>query len=119
MQSARTLTLAAGFLGFSAIVLGAISAHALNLGDSTHGFEVATRYQLIHALLMLFFAHQLKSKFSWSAVTGASLIISGCLFFCLGIYLKAFTGNAFWVEAAPLGGVSFMLAWICVGFVKK
>ncbi|MEI6805265.1 MAG: DUF423 domain-containing protein [Myxococcaceae bacterium] len=108
----------ASFLGFSAIVLGAIGAHALNLGDSSHSFEVATRYQLIHALLMLFFAHQLKNRFSWGAIIGASLIISGCMFFCLGIYLKAFTGNAFWVEAAPIGGISFMLAWVCVGFTK-
>lgn len=113
------MQLAASFLGFSAIVLGAIGTHAINLGDSHHSFEIATRYQLIHALLMLFFAHQLKNKFSWAPVLGASLIISGCLFFCLGIYLKAFTGNTKWVEAAPVGGISFMLAWICVGFVKK
>lgn len=118
MSSARLLRFTAGFLGFSAIVLGAIGAHALNLGDSNHSFEVATRYQLIHALLMLYFSHQLKFQFSWVSLAGACLIVSGCLFFCLAIYLKAITGNAFWVEAAPVGGISFMLAWVLVGFTK-
>jgi uncharacterized membrane protein YgdD (TMEM256/DUF423 family) len=114
MQSHQLFTYTASFLGFSAIVLGAISAHTLKLGNASHSFDIATKYQLIHALLLLFFAHQLKNQPSKTALVGACLILSGCLFFCLGIYLKAFTGNALWIEAAPLGGVSFMLAWLCI-----
>ena len=103
-----------GLLGFSAVVLGAIGAHVLQPGDWQRSFEIATRYQLIHALLLLYFAGQLQVKHFWAYRLGACLVILGCVFFCGGIYAKALTGDPIWVALAPVGGVSFMLAWLCV-----
>ena len=108
-----------GLLGFSAVFLGAVGTHVLNLGEGQHSFEVATRYQLIHALLLLYFAHQLEKRTCWSYRAGACLILLGCVFFCGGIYAKAFTGNPMWVSLAPMGGISFMCAWLCICIRNK
>ncbi|MES2504464.1 MAG: DUF423 domain-containing protein [Myxococcota bacterium] len=100
-----------GLLGFSAILLGAIGAHAVPLGVMSTSFETATKYQLLHALLLLYLSD--KSKI------GSLLIISGCVFFCGGIYLKAFTGNPIYTGLAPAGGISFMLAWLSLAFARN
>ena len=38
MHASGFFTIIAGFLGFGAVLLGAIGAHALNLGESAHSF---------------------------------------------------------------------------------
>lgn len=115
----RKITLVASILGAVAIVLGAFGAHALKKvlsPDSLVSFETGVRYQLYHALFLLFIATtslvqeaQKKQIFSMSCF--------GVLFFSGSIYLlttSTLTGIDFapigWVT--PLGGALLISAWI-------
>jgi len=115
----RKITLVASILGTVAIVLGAFGAHALKKvlpPDSLVSLETGVRYQLYHALFLLFVATtsliqeaQKKQIFSMTCF--------GVLFFSGSIYLlttSTLTGIDFapigWVT--PLGGALLISAWI-------
>ena len=115
----RKITLVASILGAVALVFGAFGAHALKKvlsPDSLVSFETGVRYQLYHALFLLFVATtslvqeaQKKQIFSMSCF--------GVLFFSGSIYLlttSTLTGIDFapigWVT--PLGGALLISAWI-------
>ncbi|MBK7127974.1 MAG: DUF423 domain-containing protein [Crocinitomicaceae bacterium] len=100
------------------ILLGAFAAHALekfaqpNLIDS---FEKGVRYQFYAGFALLIFGigfEKLKCNLRWFFILtliGVSLF-SGC------IYLYCFHEKVpvlkFFVYLVPLGGVSFVIAWI-------
>ena len=53
----KKILLAAAFLGITAIILGAFGAHALKKVlsvEQLQSFEVGVRYQMYHALFLLF-----------------------------------------------------------------
>ncbi|MFM2265398.1 MAG: hypothetical protein RLZ77_818 [Bacteroidota bacterium] len=124
----RKITLVASILGIIAIVLGAFGAHALKkvlTPDALVSFETGVRYQLYHALFLLFVATtslideaQKKQIFSMTRF--------GVLFFSGSIYIlttSALSGIDFapigWVT--PLGGALLISAWITlfIGVYKK
>ncbi len=115
----RKITLTATIFGLVAIILGAFGAHALKkvlTPEALVSFETGVRYQLYHALFLLFVATtslvddaQKKQIFSMTRF--------GVLFFSGSIYLLAtsgITGIDFspvgWVT--PLGGALLISAWI-------
>lgn len=115
----RKISLTAIVFGITAIILGAFGAHALKkvlTPDALVSFETGVRYQLYHALFLLFVA-------TTSLVDDAqkkqilSMTRFGVLFFSGSIYLlttSALTGIDFapigWVT--PLGGALFISAWV-------
>jgi len=105
----RALHTVAGLSGFSAVLLAALGSHALQLGELSHSWELATRYQLIHTLLLLFLI-QRANKF------GIVFVLLGILLFCGNIYLKFFMGPSLISGLIPVGGTCFMLAWLSVCF---
>ena len=124
----RKITLTATIFGLVAIILGAFGAHALKkvlTPEALVSFETGVRYQLYHALFLLFVATtslvddaQKKQIFSMTRF--------GVLFFSGSIYLlatSALTGIEFtpfgWFT--PLGGALLISAWIVlfIGVYKK
>ena len=119
---------AAGFFGMTAIILGAFGAHALKKVltiDQLATFETGVKYQMYHALFLLFLG--LNSHLSYKTKkTILALIIVGVIFFSGSIYLLATDSlNAFNFKVigfiTPIGGLLLILAWsiLMVHFLKK
>lgn len=113
------------FLGLLAVILGAFGTHALKeslTADQLLSFETAVRYQMYHAIVLLFvniydgFSIKQKNRISY-------LFFSGILFFSGSIYLiqlTKVTAKSIWF-VTPLGGLFFLIGWISmiIIFVKK
>ena len=114
----KKILLAAAFLGITAIILGAFGAHALKkvLSEAQlQSFEVGVRYQMYHALFLLFIGvfaflnEKERLVIFW-------LTITGVLFFSGSIYLLATNGitnfkTKFLGPITPRGGLLLISAW--------
>jgi uncharacterized membrane protein YgdD (TMEM256/DUF423 family) len=114
----KKILLAAAFLGITAVVLGAFGAHALKKVlsvEQLQSFEVGVRYQMYHALFLLFIGvfaflnEKERLLIFW-------LTILGVLFFSGSIYLLATNGitnlkTKFLGPVTPLGGLLLISAW--------
>lgn len=113
----KTIT-AGAFLGMLAIILGAFGAHALKAvltPEQLMTFETGVRYQMYHALFLLFIGTTglLSQKIK---KTIYYLVLVGVLFFSGSIYLLAtnsLTSFDFRVIGfiTPIGGFLLLLAW--------
>lgn len=101
----------AAILGLSAVVLGAIAAHAISDPKAVAALEKAALYQLIHAVLLLV----IRPYTSRFAQLGRWLILSGVLLFCGSIELKYLLGMVQATAVAPIGGVCLMSGWLMIG----
>lgn len=113
------------FLGLLAVILGAFAAHALKeilTLTQLQSFETAVRYQMFHAIVLLFvniyngFSVKQKNVISY-------LFFLGILFFSGSIYLiqlTPVTAKMIWF-VTPLGGLWFIIGWISMItiFIKK
>lgn len=113
----KTIT-AGAFLGMLAIILGAFGAHALKAVLSPEQlltFETGVRYQMYHALFLLFIGTtgMLSQKTKKNI---CFLVLFGVLFFSGSIYLLATNGlTSFDFRVigfvTPIGGFLLILAW--------
>lgn len=101
----------AAIFGFLAVALGAFGAHGLkstltSLG-TTESFEVAVRYQFLHALAMLVLARLRPFPAgAWWCFAMGILVFSGSLF------VLALTGLKWLGAVTPIGGVAFLAGWL-------
>lgn len=124
----RKIILTAAFLGFISIVLGAFGAHALKKLIDVNAlatFETGVRYQMYHALFLLFLATNAKVQEKTKKAI-LYLVIFGVLFFSGSIYLLAtnsITAFDFKVIGfvTPIGGLLLIVAWglLFIDFLKK
>ena len=115
----KRILLVAAFLGVTAIILGAFGAHALKKVLSVEQlttFEVGVRYQMYHALFLLFIG-----TFTFLGEKERSIIfyltIVGVLFFSGSIYLLATNTitnlkTKFLGPVTPIGGLFLVSAWV-------
>jgi len=101
----------AGVSGFSALVLGAIGAHAVANKHAAELIEKASLYQLIHTAVILLMA--VSDRYLRFA---RLLFLAGIILFCGSIYLKALLGWHEIARVAPLGGMAFMLGWLLIAW---
>lgn len=118
----------AAFFGMTAIIFGAFGAHALKQVltiDQLATFETGVKYQMYHALFLLFLGidHHLSHK---TKKTILILTIVGVIFFSGSIYLLATDSlNSFNFKVigfiTPIGGLLLILAWaiLMIHFLKK
>jgi uncharacterized membrane protein YgdD (TMEM256/DUF423 family) len=120
----------AAVFGAVCVVLGAFASHTLKQhisGEAVSIFETGVRYQFYH-VFALFTAGILykdfRNKFiKWSGIffIAGIILFSGSLY--LLTYIKGTGMQRFnWVGViTPLGGLSFILGWICLftGLLKK
>ncbi|HEX9886851.1 MAG TPA: DUF423 domain-containing protein [Longimicrobiales bacterium] len=115
----RTFAVAGAALAFAGVALGAFGAHALQ-GRLTPAdaatYETAVRYQMYHALALLFVA--------WAATRwpGAALAVAGWSFvvgtvvFSGSLYLVVLAGTRWMGAVTPLGGVAFLVGWVALAW---
>lgn len=101
-------------MGLLAVALGAVGAHMLEkaLARTQNGtaiWEKAVFYHFIHAVMLFILATRKPLKrISWFGFLIGIILFSGSL------YIYAIAGTHWMVYLTPLGGVSFMVGWICL-----
>ena len=113
------------FLAGLSVVFGAFGSHLLkNVINETalNTFEIGVRYQMIHALALIILGLNHR-KFSEPKLNMAlRLMIIGVIIFSGSLYLLATRGLwagdsfAFIGAITPVGGLSFILAWLILFF---
>ena len=106
---------------FLGVMLGAFGAHGLKGKVEPYLLEVfktGVLYHLIHAL-GLFVVAWLSTvsqdpKISWAGI----LMIVGIVLFSGSLYLMTVTGIRALGAITPLGGLSFLAAWILIVLAK-
>lgn len=115
----QKIVLTALILGALSIVLGAFGAHGLKKFltiEQLNSFEIGVRYQMYHALFLLFVAQTgyITDKQKWIVFL---LTLLGILLFSGSIYLLA-TSTITSIKAkflgpiTPLGGLLLISSWI-------
>jgi uncharacterized membrane protein YgdD (TMEM256/DUF423 family) len=137
MSSVSRRWIAIGALvGAIGVGLGAYGAHGLSdllekkfgyVGDDLDhrlaNFETAVRYQMLHALALVFTGLALQQKDStwWRCAAWAFLV--GVLVFCGLLKVLAFADPSWkWLgRVVPFGGLSLIAGWLslAVGALKK
>lgn len=117
MNIAKIALIAGSFYGMSAVILGAMGAHALKkvlTPDKLDSFITGTKYQMYHALFLLLLglipqAHALRfySISVWMAIFGV-------LFFSGSIYILTFNPIRAIALVTPAGGLLLILSWFFV-----
>jgi uncharacterized membrane protein YgdD (TMEM256/DUF423 family) len=112
----------AGAAGMAlAVALGAFGAHALKGRLDAYGmgiWEKAVFYHFVHALGLL--AVPLMAKLGMLSAGGAGrvclLLAAGILLFSGSLYTLALTGVRVLGAVTPLGGLSFIAAWLLLAW---
>jgi uncharacterized membrane protein YgdD (TMEM256/DUF423 family) len=115
------LTLAAAN-GFLAVMLGAFGAHALksHLDDYALGvYQTAVQYHIYHSLALLGVG-LLALWYPQSALlrtSGISFLL-GIVVFSGSLYLLSITGTRWLGAITPIGGLAFMVGWLCLALAS-
>ena len=123
----KRILILASFLGLTSVIIGAFGAHGLKEvldAEQLQTFEVGVRYQMYHALFLLFIG--LIDKISEKTKsTIFYLVFVGVIFFSGSIYGLAtnnLTGFDFSKIAliTPIGGTLLIAAWaiLLISFLK-
>ncbi len=119
----RTILLTAILMGALAIILGAFGAHGLEKlvpADAVETFEVGVRYQMYHALFLLFLGLWPQGSDRIKKLV-LLMVVVGVVLFSFSIYalalnsLTAFDFKTFGF-LTPIGGVFLILGWIFLGY---
>jgi uncharacterized membrane protein YgdD (TMEM256/DUF423 family) len=113
------MPIAGALSAFIAVAAGAFGAHALRARlapEMLAVFETGARYQMYHALALLFVG--------WAALHGdhaalrwaGGLFIAGTILFSGSLYVLALTGVRALGAITPLGGVCFLAGWIALAW---
>jgi len=103
-----------------AIALGAFAAHAIRDNLSTRMlsiFSTAVDYHLYHALGLIVIGLLIsKSPSSKALHSAVYLMLFGIIVFCGSLYALSLTGITKLGMITPIGGLSFIVAWLLVFF---
>lgn len=110
----RWPALAAAVLGLSAVLLGAVGSHAIQLEDAAAELRWSTALQMHYfqaaallALAALAAARPGDRNWFWTGF----LQVLGTLLFCGTLYLRALAPNSIPGWIAPLGGMLLLFGW--------
>jgi uncharacterized membrane protein YgdD (TMEM256/DUF423 family) len=108
--------------GLISVAAGAFGAHALRhrlAPESLSVFETAARYQMYHALALLAAAWAVSRSPEALPRWAGWCFVVGTMLFSGSLYALALTGTRWLGAITPLGGVAFMLGWICLALSAK
>jgi uncharacterized membrane protein YgdD (TMEM256/DUF423 family) len=118
-EMTRIFLAIAGALGGLSVVFGAFASHALKDKLSERALEIwetGTKYQMYHALALLLVALLLSRLATTSlplVIAGYAFIV-GILLFSGSLYALSLSGIKWLGAITPLGGVAFILGWVCL-----
>lgn len=108
--------LAAGcLLGFLAVAAGAFGTHALTgvlTPSRAQTWETAARYQMYHALALLFIGLAAARRPGPRWAGPGLLFLGGTIVFCGSLYALALTGAGVLGAVAPVGGAALLAGWL-------
>jgi len=124
----RKIIATAAFLGLVSIILGAFGAHALKKIldiSELNTFETGVKYQMYHALFLLFIgtnntiSNKVKKVIFYTIIFGV-LLFSGSLYFLAINRILPFDIRPFGF-ITPIGGLLFLAGWfwLFVNFYRK
>lgn len=126
----RQLVLAAGIAGASGVLIGAFGAHGLDSLLESRGydgelvvkrvdqFNVGVRYHLVHAVALLGLIPVAAIAPRITKIS-ALLMIAGVLLFSGSLYLLVLTNTPVLGAITPLGGLSWIAAWIVLALAAR
>lgn len=112
----RRYVIFGSLLAAVAVIAGALGSHALRGVLSPKmmaAYQVAVQYHFYHALGLLAVAGvaaQVRDR-RWVKWAGVAMLL-GILLFSGSLYLLSLTGIRWLGAITPLGGLSFILAWV-------
>jgi uncharacterized membrane protein YgdD (TMEM256/DUF423 family) len=113
------ITSLGALLGLLGVAAGAFGAHALRGrvdAAQLQALETAVRYQLVHALALLFVGVNGGSAPRAGAGLAAGLFVAGVALFSGSLYALVLTGVVTWGAVTPLGGLCFMAGWAALAY---
>lgn len=116
--------LAGSVFGFLGVAAGAFGAHALKHRLSPEMltvFETGCRYQLFHAVVLLFVALAMGQYSSPLFRSAGWLFIFGVLIFSGSLYTLVLSGVRAWGAVTPIGGLLLLAGWalLILAAIKK
>jgi uncharacterized membrane protein YgdD (TMEM256/DUF423 family) len=110
-------TVVGALLGAISVVLGAFGAHALRgrLEPAMLAvFETAVRYQIVHAIALLFVGRIGADAPRRGAALAGVLFTCGVVLFSGSLYALVFTRLTWWGAVTPLGGLALIGGWLAL-----
>jgi uncharacterized membrane protein YgdD (TMEM256/DUF423 family) len=111
----------AALSGALSVIVGAFAAHGLDphteAGLQARGWlQTGSQYEAVHALAMLAVATlSTAGRLSARLATWAQgLFLAGSVFFPGALYALALGGPLWFGAVAPVGGLAFILGWLCL-----
>ena len=109
------------FLLALAVMIGAFGAHALDGRLDTYSkgvYETGVHYHFYHALglLIVSFLPRIGALPAGRAAWVCGLLLAGVVLFSGSLYVLAVTGQRMLGAITPFGGLSFIAAWVLLGF---
>ena len=111
----RFFVIAGSVLALLGVGLGAFGAHALQARlepADLDTFEVAVRYQMYHALALLFLGLAVTRWPGGLAAWAGWAFLAGTLVFSGSLYALVLTGIRGLGAVTPIGGVALLTGWI-------
>ena len=114
-------TAIAAFVLALAVTIGAFGAHALDARLDAYSkgvYETGVQYHFYHALglLMVSLLPRMGVLPEKRAAWICGLLLAGILLFSGSLYALAITGERMLGAVTPFGGLSFIAAWVLLGF---
>lgn len=110
----RGLVALGAVLALLSVAFGAFGAHVLGPRippDRLVTFETAARYQMYHALALLFLGIAFDRLAVGPATLSGRLFVAGIVVFCGSLYALALGAPRGFGAVAPLGGLGFLAGW--------
>ncbi len=114
----RAYIVLAALFGFTGVALGAFASHALKSQFSAAYlavFQTGVQYQMLHALALLGVALLSLHRPGRLLTVAGGLFVVGILLFSGSLYLLTLSGVGRLGMITPIGGMSFLAGWLCLG----
>lgn len=120
MLNSNIFMLVAAINGFLAVTLGAFGSHGLKgkIPDAMLAvWHTAVQYHFYHviALLLVSLVAQKGLPSPWLNASSWGFTV-GLILFCGSLYGIALGGPKWLGPITPLGGLSFMVGWLCLAY---
>ena len=113
----RTFLLIGALAGFVGVALGAFGAHGLRgrlSPEMLTVFETGVRYQMYHALALLATSALTTDASARLATVAGWCFAAGIVIFSGSLYALALTGITTFGAITPIGGLAFLIGWVCL-----